>query len=96
MAILDDVKISLRITSTAYNTEITDLIAACKKDLEVSGVANIDDTEVLVKRAIMTYCKCNFGFDNPDYDKLYIAYEKLKNLLVLSIDYNTEVVESGE
>jgi len=90
MAILDDVKISLRIASatTAYNTEITDLIAACKADLSLSGIYNTSDTDTLVKRAIMTYCKANFGYNNPDADKLRSAYEALKNHMSLSQDYS--------
>ncbi|MDD5589474.1 MAG: hypothetical protein PHP92_05440 [Candidatus Nanoarchaeia archaeon] len=89
MAILDDVKISLRIstTITAYNTEINDLISACKADLALSGIYNTSDTDTLVKRAIMTYVKANFGYNNPDSDRLRNAYESLKNHLTLSQDY---------
>jgi len=61
MAILDDVKLSLRISSTSYNTEITDLIAACKADLGLSGLYVTSDSDTLVKRAIMLYVKAHFG-----------------------------------
>lgn len=90
MAILDDVKLSLRISNTAYNTEITDLINACKADLGLTGMVSsiIVDTDILIKRAIMIYCKLNFGYDNPDYDKLLKAYDLLRMHLAISKDYN--------
>ena len=87
MAILDDVKISLRISSNAYDTEISDLISACKSDLTISGVTITDDTDTLIKRAINTYVKANFGWDNPDADRLTEAYNMLKTHLALTYDY---------
>lgn len=88
MAILDDVKIILRITNTAYNTAISDLILAAKTDLSISGVYEaINETDPLIKRAIMLYCKANFGYDNPDTDRLQQSYEMLKSHLSLSADY---------
>ena len=87
MAILDDVKLSLRISSSAYDTEINDLIAACKADLQLSGVNTTDDTNTLIKRSIMSYVKAYFGYNNPDADRLKLAYESLKNHLLLTLDY---------
>lgn len=90
MAMLDDVKIALRVSHSALNTEIIDLIAAARQDLILSGVlpakAN-SDTDALVKRAIVTYCKAYFGFDNPDAERLITAYDRLKSHLTLSGDY---------
>lgn len=94
MALLDDVKQSLRITTTAFDTEVEDLIDECKADLELSGVlaAAIVDTDPMIKRAIKTYTKAHFGFDNPDADKLQESYKMLKIHLCLSTDYTVEVV----
>ena len=88
MAILDDVKISLRITSTAYNTEINDLISACKADLSLSGINTTDDTDTLIKRCIMSYVKAYYGYNNPDADRLIEAYESLKRHLALTQSYS--------
>ena len=41
MAMLDDVKIALRVSHTALNSEITDLIAAARQDLILSGILPI-------------------------------------------------------
>ena len=87
MAILDDVKISLRITSTAYNTEINDLISACKADLTLSGINTTDDTDTLIKRCIMSYVKAHFGYNNPDSYRLKEAYDSLKRHLALTESY---------
>lgn len=94
MAILDDVKISLRISNTAYDTEITDLISAAILDLQLSGViatkAN-DTTDSLIKRAVVIYVKAHFGYNNPDAERLLKSYDLLKSHLTLAEEYNTEV-----
>lgn len=94
MAILDDVKTSLRISNTAYDTEITDLINAAKADLILSGVLNakVIDTDALIKRAVTTYVKADFGWNNPDSAKLKASYDSLKNHLTLSAEYTISEV----
>lgn len=91
MAILDDAKVVLRIsaTNTSYNTEINDLISAAIADLKLSGLTaqSAVDTNTLVKRAILTYVKANYGFDNPDSEKLMQAYDMLKSHLSMSYEY---------
>ena len=91
MALIDDVKTYLRISTanTAYNTEITDLIAAAIADLKLSGVTaeKAVDTDTLIKRAIVTYVKANFGWNNPDAERLQQSYDMLKQHLTLSADY---------
>ena len=91
MALLDDVKLALRISpgTTAYDGEVEDLIEAAKADLKLSGVApaKLDESDPLVKRAIVTYCKAHFGFDNADAERLEQAYGMLKMHLTLSQDY---------
>lgn len=87
MALLDDVKATLRITSTSFNTEVTDLIAAAKQDLTLTGINCEDETDSLIKRAIITYCKGNFGYNNQEAERFLESYEKLKAHLALSGDY---------
>jgi uncharacterized phage protein (predicted DNA packaging) len=87
---LNDIKTALRISHTALDTEILDLIEEARADLMLSGISDLkanDDKDPLIKRAIKTYCKANFGFDNPDSDKLNRSYESLKNHLSLAGDY---------
>jgi uncharacterized phage protein (predicted DNA packaging) len=77
----------------AFDTEVQDLIDAARQDLKLAGISSVkadaeDDIDPLIKRAITTYAKANFGYDNPDADRLKDSYESLKNHMSLSGDYN--------
>src|SRR5690606_17225301 len=92
MTLLDDVQLALRISpgTTAYAGEVQDRIAEAKADLMLSGVTQEkadDDTDPLIRRAIKTYAKANFGWDNPDHERLLNAYDSLKRHLTLSQEY---------
>lgn len=94
MALIDEVKTNLRISGNIFDEhEINPLIEACKKDLKLSGVheSHINDNDALIKRAIVIYCKANFG-DNPNSEKFRISYELQKASLAVSQDYNTELI----
>lgn len=60
MAILDDVKMALRISHTSLDTLLTKQISMARAEMVRSGmsteVAN-DDTNVLVTDAIITFCQ---------------------------------------
>lgn len=85
---LEKVKLALRIKSNKLDGEITDLIGACKIDLSIGGVININDDDPIIQRAIIVYCKANFGFDNKDSEKYQKSYDLLKQSLSLCGDYN--------
>lgn len=89
MAILNDVKAALRISAanTTFDAELTALILSAKADLGLSGVEIISDTDPLVQKAVITYCKAEFGYDNPDAERLQLSYERLKNSLTMSADH---------
>jgi len=91
--VLAEVKLALRVTTTDFDTEIQSLIDAAVADLTLAGVAAEkaqSTTDPLIKRAVITYCKANFGFANPDADRLQRAYDSLKSHLSLSVEYTTE------
>jgi hypothetical protein len=83
---------ALRIKNAVFDDEITDLINACKLDLSISGIKIIDDTDPLIKQAVKTYVKANFGLDNKDGEKYMESYEAIKRHLALCGDYNVEPV----
>lgn len=85
---LEKVKLALRIKSVNLDEEIEDLIEACKIDLSVSGVRKIVEEDPLIQRAIIIYCKANFGMDNNDSEKYQKSYDLLKQSLSLCGDYN--------
>ena len=88
MTVLESVKLALRITTTAFDSELSDLIDAAELDLGVAGVSNVDTTDPLVLRAVITYCKCNFG-QPDDYDRLKRSYDEQKAQLATCTGYTT-------
>ena len=68
---------ALRITTTAYNTELTNLISAAKQDLGIAGVEVPQTLDDICLRAVITYCKMSFGLPD-DYDKLKRSYDEQK------------------
>lgn len=87
--ILDDVKRELRVKNTAFDSEIQGLIDASLLDLQIPQIARnkISESDPLIKRAIILYCKANFGLENPDSEKYQKAYDSLVQKLSLSLMY---------
>lgn len=83
---LDKIKLALRITTAAFDTEIKDLIAAALADLGLAGIAKLDETDPLILRAVTTYCRANFGSPD-DYDRLKAAYDEQKAQLQVATGY---------
>jgi len=83
---LDQVKLALRISTTAYDTELTYLIEAAKLDLGIAGVVLPEELDALVQRAIITYCKMSFGLPE-DYDRLKRSYDEQKAQLSTATGY---------
>ena len=48
---LEKIKLALRIKSNVTDSDIQDLIEACKLDLKNSGVKKIDDNDYLIIQA---------------------------------------------
>ena len=92
MALIDDVKLALRINSTTHNTEITDLINSAIADLTRLNIDATNTTVPLIKRAIVTYVKANFGYDNPDAQLFKEAYRFQVAELAMSDEYLIEEV----
>ena len=87
---LNDIKDALRVSGDDLDNEILDLIESAKADLILSGVNKdkIIDTDPLIKRAIIVYCKANFGYDDPKIaERFEQSYISLKHHLTLSTEY---------
>ena len=83
---LEMVKTALRITTTAYDSELTYLITAAQLDLGIAGVVLPDEMDEIVQRAIVTYCKMSFGLPE-DYDRLKMSYDEQKAQLITATGY---------
>lgn len=90
---LDKVKLALRISGSAFDEEVTDLINAAIADLRLVGISvpekgSSDEKmgDPLLERAIVLYAKAEFGWNN-DAERYRKAYDYLKCALSLSGDY---------
>lgn len=69
MALLDDVKVALRITSNAHDGEIRMWMDAAREDMERVGIDPdyMEDVDNAMYRAAMTcFVKAHFGYVNPN------------------------------
>lgn len=83
---LEKVKLALRITTNAYDSELTDLIDAAKLDLGIAGVVLPETLDAIVSRAVVTYCKVHFGSPD-DFDRLKASYDEQKAQLSMATGY---------
>lgn len=85
-AILERVKLSLRQKTTAFDSEILDLIAAALADLKAAGITKEDTNDPLIRQAVVTYCVSKFG--NPDnYQDLKASYDEQKGQMQTATGY---------
>lgn len=77
MALLDEVKVALRVTSDAFDTEIEGLIEAAKRDLNRVGVDEaLIESDPLAKMAVILFSKSRFGYDNSEASRFEDAYRQ--------------------
>lgn len=83
---LDKVKLALRISTNAYDTQLTGLIASAKLDLGIAGVTLPSTLDEVCETAIIMYCACYFG--EPDnFDRLKASYDEMKAQLSMASGY---------
>ena len=82
------VRQALRITTTAFDGEIGDLIDAAFIDLGVAGAdgRNVNEIDPLTLQAIKTYVKMNFG-EPDEYDRLKRSYDEQKAQMSMATGY---------
>lgn len=91
---LEKVKLALRITTTDFDEELTDLISAAYIDLGIAGVTNVATTDAMIINAVKLYCKLNWSFPEAnDYDRLKAAYDEQKAQLGMATGYTTYAEE---
>lgn len=85
MALIDNCKTAMRITTDAYDTEIQTYIEAAKLDLGIAGV-EVSVPDSLIEKAVMTYVRMSFG-NPPNYKELKAAYDEQKAQLMNATGY---------
>lgn len=87
---LEIVKLAMRLSTDAYDNEITRLIAAACADLHIVNViASSDETDPILQHAIITYCRLHFGTPE-DYEHLKASYDEQKAQLMTATGYGLE------
>ena len=86
ITMLDKVKMALRISTNAYDTELSGLITSAQLDLGIAGVQLPTTLDAICETAIITYVKCRFG-EPDDYDRLKAAYDEQKAQLSMATGY---------
>ena len=77
MALIDDVRVSLRVVSDMTDVEVQGLIDAATQDMRRVGVRErllSEPMNALAKHAVVMFCKANYGFDNNDSDRYWQRY----------------------
>lgn len=92
MILLEKVKNSMRIDGVDHDDELQDLIDTAKHLLKEVGVveSKLVDTDPLIRKAIITYCKAQFGTDTKDNERFSWSFEEMKKLLSLLQSYTME------
>lgn len=80
------VKLALRVKTDAFDDEINGLIDAALLDMGIAGVYNDNTADALILRAVVTYCRLNFG-QPDDYDRLKASYDEQKAQLGMATGY---------
>ena len=85
-SLIASAKLAARITSGAFDDQISDLLDAALLDLGVAGVIVPSGIDALVKQAQITYFLMHFG--EPDqYDRLKRSYDEQKAQLATCTGY---------
>lgn len=78
MALLDDVRLSLRVVSEATDDEIQMWINAAIADMQRCGVKpeliDESDPSPLVKSAVTCFVKAQYGYDNSEAPRFMESY----------------------
>ena len=88
---LENVKLALRVTTDAFDAEISALIAAPLADLHLTGGiigqgSEAEAADPLILTAVTTYVKFHFG-EPADPDKLKKSYDEQKAQLMTCTGY---------
>ena len=84
--LLGKAKLAVRVTTNAYDSEISDLLLAAFMDMGVAGVEVPETLTPIVKQAAITYFLMHFGAPE-EYDRLKRSYDEQKAQLATCTGY---------
>lgn len=91
--LIEAAKIDLKLSGVNIDKTVTETYTPepTEENPEL-GPVEIQVMDPLIKRAIIIYVKANFGWNNPDAERLQQSYNMLKIHLALSQEYTSEAV----
>lgn len=88
LEMIEKVRLALRLTVSAYDSELQDLISAALLDLGLAGVVIPEEPDALVSRAVVTYCRMHFNPpEGQEFDRLKASYDEQKAQLMTATGY---------
>lgn len=85
---IGDMRLRLRITSDVYDGEIESNISSALLELERSGVANRNLSDMLVFTACEFWCKAMLNF-NGESERYFDSFARLQKSLTMSTGWRT-------
>lgn len=85
-ALIAAAKLSARITTNAFDSQVEDLLNAAFLDMGIAGVVVPAELDSLVRIAAITYFMMHFGLPD-DYDRLKSSYDEQKGQLSTATGY---------
>lgn len=85
-SLIEKAKLAARITTEAFDEQISDLLDTAMLDMGVAGVEVPESADLLISQAAITYFLMHFG--QPDeYDRLKKSYDEQKAQLATCTGY---------
>lgn len=84
-------KLALRITTSVFDSQISDLLDTAMLDMGVAGVEIPESADLLVNQAAITFVQMRFG-EPDDYDRLKASYDEQKAQLATCTGYTDWLV----
>lgn len=85
-SLISAAKLSARITTNAFDSQVEDLLNAAFLDMGIAGVVVPAELDSLVRVAAITYFLMHFG-QPDDYDRLKASYDEQKGQLAIASGY---------
>lgn len=90
--LIDLIRKTLRVTTTAYDDEIQMHIASALKELDLAGIVDAKlsegDLDPIIIQAVSVYCKLHFSRTLPEEaQKLEDSFNAFKSKLRISSEY---------
>lgn len=86
--LLEKLRARIRIMSNSTGDEISDLVRACWRELELAGVYG-DVTDPTYFQATVLYCKAHYGYDE-NTERFSMAFSALRDAMSLSGEYGKD------